>query len=85
MISPSFLLEDVAMSFLAVSWGGAAGALLGEWIFLHVIVGGGRGVAGPKELMGLVDTVTDRRAYSPPAPRSVEVESQFFTPCPKFK
>ena len=62
------------MAFLAVSWGGAAGVLLREWIFLHVMVGGGRGVAGPKELMGLVGTV-NRRAYSPPTPRSVEVDA----------
>ena len=55
--------------------GGAVGALLSEWIFLHVMVGGGRGVAGPKELMGLVGAVTDHRAYSPPAPRSVVVEA----------
>ena len=47
------------MSFLAVSWGEAAGVLLRERIFLHVMVGGGRGVAGPKELMGLVGAVTD--------------------------
>ena len=63
------------MAFLAVSWGGAAGALLREWIFLDVMVGGGRGVAGPKELMGLVVVVTDCRAYSPPTPRSVEVDA----------
>jgi hypothetical protein len=63
------------MAFLAVSWGGAAAVLLREWIFLHVMVGGDRGVAGPKELMGLVVTVTDGRAYSPPTPRSVEVEA----------
>ncbi len=44
-------------------------------IFLHAMVGGGRGVAGPKELMGLGDAVTDGRAYSPPAPRSVDVEA----------
>jgi hypothetical protein len=63
------------MAFLTVSWVGAAGALLREWIFLHVMVGGGRGVAGPKELMGLVGAVTDNRTYSPPTPRSVEVEA----------
>jgi hypothetical protein len=63
------------MAFLAVSWGGAAGTLLCEWIFLHVMVGGGRGVEGPKELMGLVGVVTDCMAYSPPTPRSVEVEA----------
>ncbi len=67
------------MSFLEVSWGGDPGALLGEWIFLYVMVGGVRGVARPKELMGLVGAVTDHRAYSPPVPRSVEVETQFFT------
>ena len=43
--------------------------------FLHVMVGGGRGVAGPKELMGLVGAAKDGRAYSPPAPRSVDTES----------
>ena len=63
------------MEFLAVSWGGTAGVLLRERIFLHVIVRGGRGVAGPKELMGLVGSVTDHRAYSPPVPRSVVVEA----------
>jgi hypothetical protein len=62
------------MAFLTASWGGVAGVLLNEWIFLHVMVGGGRGATGPKELMGLVDVVTDGRAYSPPTPRSVEVE-----------
>ena len=45
------------------------------WIFLNVMVGGDRVVAGPKELMGLVGAVTDCRAYSPPTPRSVEVEA----------
>jgi hypothetical protein len=63
------------MTFLAVSWGGVAAVLMREWIFLHVMVGGGRGVAGPKEWMGLVGTVTDCRAYSLPTPRSVEVEA----------
>jgi len=75
VISPSFHVEDVTMAFLAASWGGSAGVLLREWIFLHVMVGGGRGVAGPKELMGLVGVVTDRRSYSPPTPRSVEVDA----------
>ncbi len=69
------------MAFLAVSWGGAAAVLLREWIFLYVMVGGSRGVAGPKELMGLVGSVTDCRAYSQPTPRSVEVEARFFTTC----
>jgi hypothetical protein len=63
------------MAFLAVSWGGAAGVLLCEWIFLYVMVGGVRGESGPKELMGLADDVTDCRSYSPPTPRSVEVET----------
>jgi hypothetical protein len=71
------------MAFLAVSWDGAAVVLLREWIFLHVMVGGDRGVAGPKELMGLVGAVTDCRAYSPPTPRSVEV-SIVVTTCPNF-
>ena len=39
---------------LTYSWGGAAGVLPREWIFLHAMVGSGHGVAGPKELMGLV-------------------------------
>ena len=51
------------------------GVLLHVGIFLHVMVGGGRGVAGSKELMGLVGAVTDCRSYSPPVPRSVEVEA----------
>ena len=63
------------MEFLAVSCGGDTGVLLREWIFLHVMVGGVRVVAGPKELMGLVGAVTDRRAYSPPVPCSVVVEA----------
>jgi hypothetical protein len=33
VISPSFPVEDAAMSFLAVSWGEAAGVLLRERIF----------------------------------------------------
>jgi hypothetical protein len=63
------------MVFLLVSWDGAPGLLLREWIFLHIMVGGDRGVVGTKELMGLVGAVTDVRAYSPPAPRSVEIEA----------
>jgi hypothetical protein len=84
VISPSFLAGSVVMLFLEVSWDGVAGVLLREWIFLHLMVGGGRGEAGPKELMGLAGVVTDFRAYSPPTPRSVEVEGQFFTTCPNF-
>jgi hypothetical protein len=63
------------MAFLAVSWGGVTGVLLSEWIFLDVMVGGSRGVTGPKELLGFVGAVTDHRPYSPPTPRSVEVEA----------
>ncbi len=62
------------MTFLVVLWDGDTGVLFRDWIFLHEMVSAGRGVAGPKEWMGLVDTVTDGRAYSPPTPRSVEVE-----------
>ena len=65
MINPPSLLEDVAMALLAVALGGAAGVLLRGGIFLHVLVGGGCGAAGPKELMGLVGTVADGRAYRP--------------------
>ena len=43
--------------------------------FLHVMVGGDGGVVGPKELVGWVGTVTDGRAYTPPTPRSTEVEA----------
>ena len=74
MIRLSFPVEDAAMSFLTVSWVGTAGVLLCERIFLNVMVGGVRGVPGPKELMGLVGVVTDRRVFSPPGPCSVEVE-----------
>ncbi len=35
VIIPSFLEEDVAMSFLAVSWGGSVGVLLREWIWAY--------------------------------------------------
>jgi hypothetical protein len=53
-------MEDVTMAFLTVWW-------------VHVMVGGGRGVVGPKELMGWVGSVTDGRDYSPPAPRFSEL------------
>ena len=46
--------------------------LLCGGIFWHVMVGGGGGVAGPKELVGWVDTVTD--GMYPPH-RSVTVVS----------
>jgi len=59
--------------FLAVFLDWESWVLLGVGIFLNVLVGGGGGVTGPKELMGWVDTVTDDRAYCPPSPRSTEV------------
>ena len=43
------------------------------------MVGGGRGVVGPKELMGWVGSVTDGRDYSPPAPRLTEGEAVWKT------
>ena len=55
--------------------GGAAVGPSRGGIFWHAMVGGGRGVAGPKELMGLGGAVTGGRAYSPPTPRSVVVEA----------
>ena len=36
---------------------------------------------GPKELVGLVGTVTDGLPYTPPTPRFTEVEAYFFTTC----
>jgi hypothetical protein len=63
------LLDDVDMAFLEVFLGGVAVVLSSGGIFLLVMVGGDRGVAGPKELMGFVGAVTDGRAYSPPEPR----------------
>jgi hypothetical protein len=51
------------MEFSEVFLGGADVVPLSDGISLHVIVGGGRGVAAPKELMGLVGVVTDGRAY----------------------
>ena len=52
-----------------------AGVLLRSGIFLHVMVGGDGGVVGPKELVGLVGTVTDSRAYTPPTPGFTKVEA----------
>ncbi len=79
MISPSFLVGrrgyGIFGSFLGVA---AVGPSRGG-IFWHAMVGGGRGVAGPKELMGLGGTVTDGRTYSPPTPRSVDVETWFLS------
>ncbi len=42
-------------------------------IFLHAMVGGGGGVTGSKELMGLVGEVTDDRDYTPPTPLSASL------------
>ena len=75
MINPPSFLAGVATALLTVALCGAAGVLLCGGIFFNVLVGGGGGVSGPKELMGLVGGVTECRAYSPPAPRSVEVEA----------
>jgi hypothetical protein len=63
--------------------GRTVAVLLREWIFLHVMFGCGRGVVGPKELMGLVGSVTDYRVYSHLTPRSVEVEV-YCNPYPKW-
>ncbi len=41
------------MAFLAASWGGVVGVLLCEWIFLHVMVGGGRGTGGSEGIDGI--------------------------------
>ncbi len=73
MINPPSLLEGVATALLAVALCGAAGVLLRGGIFLNVLVGGGGGAAGPKELMGWVGVVADGRAYPPPTPRFTKV------------
>ena len=69
--APPSLLEDVYMSFLEVFWAGRLWTRRAAGFFVHAMVGGGRGVAGPKELMGLGGAVTDRRAKLclPPVPR----------------
>jgi hypothetical protein len=69
------------MVYLAVFRGGAAGILWRGGIFFGVMVGGVGGVSGPKELMGLVDAVTDDRSYPQSGPRSAEVEALVFTTC----
>ena len=51
------------MAFWAVDLGGAAWLLLRGGIFLNVLVGGGGGAAGPKELMGWVGAVAGRDLY----------------------
>ena len=75
MINPPSLLEDVTMALLAVSLGWAAGVLLRGGIFLNVLVGGGGGAVGPKELMGWVGSVPHVRSYPPPTPRFTEVRA----------
>ena len=74
MISPSFLVGRRGYGIFGSFLGGAAVVLSSGGIFLLVMVGGDRGVAGPKELMGLGGAVTGGRAYSPRTPRSVVVE-----------
>jgi hypothetical protein len=49
------------------------------------MVGGDGGVVRPKKLVGLVGTVTDSRAYTPPTPRFTKVEAQFFTTVSKYQ
>ena len=78
MINPPSLLEGVATALLAVALCGAAGVLLRGGIFLNVLVGGGGGAAGPKELMGLVGAVAGGMAYPPPAPRFTQVTAFVF-------
>ena len=78
MINPPSFLEGVATALLAVALCGAAGVLLRGGIFLNVLVGGGGGAAGPKELMGLVGAVAGGMAYPPPAPRFTEVPPLVF-------
>ena len=75
MISPSFLVGRRGYGIFGSFLGGAAVGPSRGGIFLHAMVGDGRGVAGPKELMGLGGAVTDGRAYSPPTPRSVVAEA----------
>ena len=67
------MLEDVDVAFFAVALCGAAWLLLRGRFFLNVLIGGCGGAAGPKELMGLVGTVADGRAYPPPTLRFTEV------------
>jgi hypothetical protein len=63
------------MTFLEGVGSGRLGSCGAVGFFLHVMVGGDGGVVGPKELVGWVDTVTDGRTYTPPTPRSTDVES----------
>ena len=72
------------MTFLAVVLDGVDWFLLCDGIFLNVLVGGGGGASGPKELMGLVGTVADGRVYCPPAPRSTEVGTIVFYNTSKY-
>jgi len=78
VINPPSLLEDADVAFFAVSLGGVAWLLLRGRIFLNVLIGGCGGVAGPKELMGLVGAVAGGMAYPPPAPRFTEVPPLVF-------
>jgi hypothetical protein len=66
-------MEGVATALLAVALCGAAGVLLCGRIFFNVLVGGGGGAAGPKELMGWVGVVADGRGHPPPTPRFTKV------------
>ncbi len=63
------------MAFLEDVWSGLMGVVARRDIFLHVMVGGDGGVLRPKKLVGLVGTVTDSRAYTPPTPRFTKVEA----------
>ena len=58
--------------------GGESEVLSCSGIFFGVMVGGGGGVAGSKELMGWVVGVTVGRVYPHPTPRSPEVEGIVF-------
>jgi hypothetical protein len=73
VINPPSLLEGVATALLAVALCGAAWFLLRGRIFLNVLVGGGGGAAGPKELMGWVGAVAHGMDYPPPTPRFTKV------------
>ena len=73
MINPPSLLEGVATALLAVALCGAAWFLPRDGIFFNVLVGGGGGAAGPKELMGWVGAVAHGMAYPPPTPRFTKV------------
>ena len=69
---------------MAVALCGTAGVLLRDGIFLNVLVGGGDGAAGPKELMGWVGVVADGRGYPPPTPHFTEVRDIVFYNMSKY-